>query len=632
MVDQEPIKFDGSDPDFNEHMTSEEFQEALRKRDMDRREREKDGYTDEETYQREHSGKKMKSLGAPIDRPKFKYDFDAAKEETGEPLYSVKERRIKELEQEIKNKEAAAAAKKREEDVKRREEAEIRAEIAQKVHLKDDGINKLTDSLNKFTSNFNGPKEPTQKKEKTADEIKKEVQNEAYREALKRQEKKKTDKEFEEEEKKEAAKKKARSEDIKLIELVNERNEFLNAKKARRKDFYHPIKAEYLKSKDFVEKLWNSSAVGQYITKVEEDKSDAYYLKYGVPLKEIEQYNAAKREYNYRKALEDREGMKSARDLMREIERDMNLQVKAAKLREEKERVEYAKMNKLLNPSAGRGRKFPISGDVNSMGLKSSMRLYPNKKLTNVNPTGNSVGGLTLAPIGANLNNLTPLRGPQATPRQTLQAVREMHARKEYEREYARQMEIARRQQYEQRVEGSVVSQRRIEQARGQLPPAKMGMQLAQQQGRGQNLAANIRIPDMVIPNFAGLQNSMAKPRIATGTNVQAKNVSKPIPKLNKNKSSGITSIARIQNGIGNMIAPVRTQAQLQRAKVFGAASCKMCDVAVNTKNIGISHHQGRSFGMKIEVPKINIGTGIRKGPVKDISSSIKRKKKGNGK
>jgi hypothetical protein len=251
---------------------------------------------------------------------------------------------------------------------------------------------------------------------------------------------------------------------------------------------------------------------------------------------------------------------------------------------------------------------------------RANVKLGGTKMLGGINLGGTSSGGLNLAPVRANMPKFVGLGpAPQPTPKQSLQAVREMHARKEYEKEYARQVAIAQRRQYEREMEGAVVNQRRVEQARGQLPPAQMGMQLAQRQGIGGNFRANIRMPDVVLPNFNGFHNSSTKPHIRVPLATNTKSVQKPIGNKIQNKSTVVSSASRIRAGIENMVAPVRAQAHQHRAKVFGGESCKMCDVAVNTKNIGIAHHQGRKFGLDIAPIKLNM----------DVATHKKKKKGG---
>jgi hypothetical protein len=113
--------------------------------------------------------------------------------------------------------------------------------------------------------------------------------------------------------------------------------------------------------------------------------------------------------------------------------------------------------------------------------------------------------------------------------------------------------------------------------------------------------------------------------------------VNRRVPAGNNNKGGMITppiknklnTPQRIAIGIGNLISPAKSTALVHRQKVFGAPTCKMCDINANIKSLAGSH-TGRSFGVGVitKTPSSRFDAFGIKMPNIDLSSVVGKKKK----
>ena len=508
----------------------------------------------------------------PDDEKEFKYDFND--QEFSDTPLQVRERELKDVRDRLEKVEFEAAIKK---------------EIAEKVKVK---------------------------KSESPEEIERDVDTEVYRDLYKKERMKKYDKERQNEEiaiKKEEEKRKEkeiREKNLKKVEDSMKNGEFLNEEYKKNHPILNAIKNDY----NFVKSGVLGSDIGKYVSEKKSESDDERLLKNGIPLQTIKEYNKLRGIRKIKNSWGDTDGAKENDARINEIERDIKRTTIKNKIDRKKEDVELKRMENILNPPT-KFKKSPIHVNhpenlkARSQGRLANVKLLGGGKSVSIRLNGTSAQGSPSFGTNFRMPQIggSPQRQP-VSPQQALFTIRQMHAQKKYEDEYARQMAMNNNRRVEQQVEGAVVNQNRQARIRGDIPRPQMQNQLVRKPMIGlPNVSVNIKGLDIVMPR----QNAGKSSTIRVPLSNNNKSVSNNPQKKIKNNPVMVNSISRISNGIGNMIQPF--QASQHRAKVFGAPNCKIRDIGSNMKNISVNHHAGRDFGINMAVPKININLALNK-------------------
>ena len=449
------------------------------------------------------------------------------------------------------------------------------------------------------------------KKPITAAEIEADIDGQVYKDLYKKERLRKYDVELKKEEEAAIKKEKQRKsiEEIDASTLRGQLNDSAFAEK-------HPKLAKLRQKINATRMKVNDNEVVESLKNGLEEKNNEYLIKNGVPTELIDEYNQLKFLRDFKRDLGDTEGAQLEQRMMTKVKSEMKMIVDKNKLSERKNQVELKKLDLLLNPSSRYPKSSPIkvshppewkhrnlgravSKDVKLLGGGRGIDI-------NLNSTSSAgrIRGLPVfqAPSQPRTNSISP--------RDALNYVKNLHARKEYEREYARQIQAQKQRNADAAVSGSIVNQQRQETIRGEIPKNELSGQLPVRLNRtGFDLPSQmvkIRQPQFILPNQRNAVNNPVI-RITAGRNNRW--VGQTPQQKNKLKPVGVNVTSRIAAGVESMVSPIRNIAYQQRSKVFGPQNtCRIRDVTANTLSIGKNHHTGRKFGLDVSIPKVNIG------------------------